>query len=123
MFSDNLVGLVVDREAYREVFVKRKCSYNSALSHIRTRKRLMKSAENRQSFEIGLLGPYAPLVIPVLYEDMLGREFDSKAEYGRISKTRGWFKRLIKPGDDGLYSWEREEEVEEEEEDGEEGGC
>jgi hypothetical protein len=105
MFSDNVTGLVVERDAYRNVFLNRESAFpSSALHHLDVRKRLIENGGNRQRFEIGLLGPYICLVLGMLFEDIYGREYDLGAECRRIAETKDWFKRLVKPGDDGLYS-------------------
>lgn len=114
MFTENLFGLVVERDEYRQVFINRKDSYNSALS-CRVRKMLMKTAIARQNFESGLLGPYLTLMLPVLCKRLHGRRYNHEVECRRIAETRVWYKKLVKSGADGLYSWEREEEDSEDE--------
>lgn len=68
----------------------------------------MKTATRRQNFELGLMGPYTSLVLRRLYEEINGRTFNSKVEYQRIVDTRRWFRELVPPGRDGLYSWQRD---------------
>lgn len=67
----------------------------------------MKTATPRQNFELGLMGPYISVVLPRLYTEIYGHPFSPKVEYQRIVDTRNWFKRLVPPGKDGLYSWQR----------------
>jgi hypothetical protein len=108
LFSDNISGLVTDRDIYLDVFLNRECQYpSSALQSPKLRQELMKSAQSRQSFELGLMGPYTSLVLPRLFEEINNRPFDSVAEYQHITDSRGWFRNLVPPGEDGLYSWQR----------------
>lgn len=96
MFSDNLAGLVVERDVYLDTFLNRECHYlSSTLQSRELRRKLMGSAYNRQKFELGLLGPYTPLVLPMLFEKIYDRSFDSDVEYKRLAETRPWFKRLV----------------------------
>jgi hypothetical protein len=79
----------------------------------------MRTASSRQMFELALLGPYIFVVLPELFEKVHGRPYDRKVEFQRIAETRDRFKKLVKPGEDGLYSWERDEvESTEKEEEG-----
>lgn len=68
----------------------------------------MSSAQSRQEFELGLMGPFTSLVLPMLYKEIHARPFESDVEYRRIVETREWFERLVPRGEDGLYSWKRE---------------
>lgn len=63
----------------------------------------MQSALVRQSFEIGLMGPYTTLVLPRLFKQINNRPFDSDVEYQRIANTRNWFTERLPP--DTGYSW------------------
>lgn len=66
----------------------------------------MQCAQSRQSLELGLMGPYASLVLPRLFKEINNRPFDPDVEYQRIADTRKWFKELLSPG--GVaYSWQR----------------
>jgi hypothetical protein len=88
LFSDNLTGLVTDRDAYLDVFVNQECRYpSSALASHDVRRKLMQSAHSRQSFELGLLGPYTSLVLPTPFEEINHRPFNSDMEYQRIAET------------------------------------
>lgn len=69
----------------------------------------MKTADNRHLFEGALMGPYIFVALPVLFEEIHYHYYDAHAEFRRIAETRSWFKKLVRPGDDGLYTWEREE--------------
>lgn len=90
LFSDNLTGLVADRDAYLDVFVNQECRYpSSALQSRELRNKLMQSAQSRQSFELGLLGPYTSLVLPRLFEGIHNRPFYPDVEYQRIANTCG----------------------------------
>jgi hypothetical protein len=63
----------------------------------------MNTAQSRQQFEMGLMGPYTSLLLPILYEEIYGRPFVPEVEYKRVVETREWFERLVPR----LYSWER----------------
>lgn len=103
LFSDNLAGLVTDRDAYLDVFLNRECRYlSSTLRSCELRKKLMQSAQERQSFELGLMGPYISLVLPRLFKQVHNRPFDPDVEYQRIADTRKWFKESL----GGVYSWQ-----------------
>ena len=89
LFSDNLAGLVTDRGAYLDVFLNRECGLpSSALQPCETRKKLMQSAHARQSFELGLMGPFTSLVLPRLFKEIHQRPFDPDVEYQRIFNTQ-----------------------------------
>lgn len=108
LFSDNVSGLVTDRDIYLDIFLNRECQFpSSALLSLELRQELMKSAQFRQSFELGLMGPYTSLVIPELFEETNNRPYNSNIEYQRIAGTREWFKKVVPSGKDGLYSWQR----------------
>lgn len=47
----------------------------------------MQSAQERQSFEPGLIGPYISLVLPTLFGQIQNRLFDLDVEYQRIADT------------------------------------
>lgn len=64
------------------------CRYlSSALRSCGLRKKLMQSAQERQSFEPGLIGPYISLVLPTLFGQIQNRLFDLDVEYQRIADT------------------------------------
>ncbi|KAH8704834.1 hypothetical protein BGW36DRAFT_421425 [Talaromyces proteolyticus] len=112
LFSDNISGLVTDRSIFLDIFISRDCQSSfpsSALLSTQVRKDLMTTAEARQSFELGLMGPYTSLVLPRLYKEINKQPFDSEREYQRVVDTRGWFRDLVLTGEDGLYSWQRAE--------------
>lgn len=82
MFSDNISGLVPDREAYLKVFLDRTSEHPSQLASKDVRRELMESAKNRGDFELGLLGIYTSLVIPRLYEHVYGKPYESGGDHG-----------------------------------------
>ena len=47
----------------------------------------MLSAHTRQTFELGLMGPYTSLVLPRLFKEIHNRPFDPDIEYQRIANT------------------------------------
>lgn len=103
LFSANIAGLVTVRDAYLDVFLNRECCYpSSALRSCELRNELMQSAQERQSFELGLIGPYTSLSLPSLLKQIHNRPFDSDVEYQRIADTREWFKESL----GGVYSWQ-----------------
>ncbi|RJE18528.1 hypothetical protein PHISCL_09132 [Aspergillus sclerotialis] len=107
LFSDNLTGLVTDRDAYLDVFLNRECRWpSSALQSRELREKLMRCAQSRQNFELGLMGPYTSLVLPRLFREIYNRPFCPDIEYQRIADSRKWFKKLLSPGD-MVYSWQR----------------
>ncbi|KAM5443291.1 hypothetical protein MferCBS31731_001612 [Microsporum ferrugineum] len=107
LFSDNICGLVTDRDAYLNVFLRRDCKYpSSSLQSYEVRERLMQSAHSRQQFELGLLGPYTSIVLPELFKALDGRLVDLDVERQEIVNTLDWFKRLVPPGPNGLYTWQ-----------------
>lgn len=56
------------------------------------------------------MGPWTYFVLPKLYKEILARPFKSAVEYQRVVETREWFERLVPRGQDGLYSWQRDED-------------
>ena len=58
----------------------------------------MESCQSRQEFEIGLPGPYTSLVVPTLFEDIYGCEYDRDVEYSQLAKMYPWFKELTELG-------------------------
>lgn len=62
-------------------------------------------AQSRLQFELGPLGPYTSLVLPLLYSEFRGEPFDLDVERQRIADTLPWFKELVSPRANGLYSW------------------
>jgi hypothetical protein len=48
----------------------------------------MNTAQSRQQFEMGLMGPYTSLLLPILYEEIHGRPFVPEVEYTRVVETR-----------------------------------
>ena len=50
----------------------------------------MRTADNRTHFELGLLGPYTPISVEVLFKKKFrgGDELDRRVEYGRLAETR-----------------------------------
>lgn len=113
LFSDNYRGLVTERDAYLDVFQTRECQFaSSELQSCDLRKELMENCQRCQDFEFALLGPYIALTLPSLFKQIKKRPFDEALEYQRIADTREWFKKLIPPGENGLYSWHDSEEEE-----------
>lgn len=77
LFRDDISGLVTDRDMYLDVFLNKDAPASSALASKSVREELMRSAIERQDFELGLIGPYASLNVPRLLEFVYGRD-DSK---------------------------------------------
>ncbi|WEW61271.1 hypothetical protein PRK78_006761 [Emydomyces testavorans] len=103
LFSDNISGLIPDRDAYLKIFLKEECQFpSSALRSSKIRGELMQSAITREQFELGLLGPYTSLVLPKLFKAIHKRPFESDVEYRRIASTRTWFKQLFPSWVNGL---------------------
>jgi hypothetical protein len=67
LFRDNLAGLMTDRDIYLDIFLNRDAQHgSSALASKPVREQLMRDALERQDFELGLMKPYAALVVPQL---------------------------------------------------------
>ena len=58
----------------------------------------MRTADNRTHFELGLLGPYTPISVEVLFKKKFrgGDELDRRVEYGRLAETRPRFREILK---------------------------
>ena len=108
LFYDNYCGLVVDRNAFLKTFVNWDCHHpSSALCLHEVRQDLMRTADNRTHFELGLFGPYTPISVEVLFQEFRGGdELDRQVEYGRLAETRPWFKEILENeplAEDGDY--------------------
>ncbi|MCJ1263046.1 hypothetical protein MMC22_002916 [Lobaria immixta] len=73
LFRDDISGLMTDRDMYLDVFLNRDAPASSALASKSMRGELMRSAIERQDFELGLMGPYASLNVPRLLRFVYGK--------------------------------------------------
>ena len=56
----------------------------------------MRTADNRTHIELGLLGPYTPISVGVLFQKFRGGdELDRRTVYGRLAETRPWFRDIL----------------------------